>query len=1124
MAKRKTTPGGFRFDLGFTPTEAPELQTSVDTLTAEVKALEKPLVIAQNKELNRIGGIVSDLKTPILDGIESGLSAVGATTVDLKGRVESNVLATLGEIGVALSQSGIDPFGTPGATVAGRLATPATLGAPPGRITFAGQDVPPGFDDSFPILPGSKVANAIKPPVAGQQVVAPPAAGGCVLDSVPGRNFNWFIYLNCDTLQFVKLCRQPAPWFLPNPNMFMAWVGATEGAADAALALHNTMGDSQRCAMCKGNGFDVSNTPGCKKPPPQPPQPPPQPPVPPQPPTVPPTPPKPCPPTQPCPPPPENDSCVWIDPTGCKASVFPCSSGSPGSGWKSQGGPMTLACAIAVTAALNAHLCPPGSQPPGTQPPTFVTAPSCSTDYYCKLYSSPGLPAGWTNSPSTTPFVDLAGITPPTSTPTSVPLVNTIADAALGVLWNGARWVGGRIDWSMKLFVPAICRDPIAYAITIAPRWLMGYFGRWFGIDFSREIAPYQYVAGIACPLLFPDVDSAIQAYLQDEIGECVFQSWVEIHGFCFNPMYEVTKSRARKLTIQEATQLYHAKELTKPEWVKAVRANGVLDAALGDQIEKTLLGRFTPSDAVRAYQRDQLSADQLDIQLRRAGFIDPTEYSAIVDLATPYLGVGEQVRLWQREEIEEAELDDRLLKMGYNRPDQIDEIKALAVVVPSPGDLTRMMMRDAGDDVIVNQFDLDAEFPEKFKGRIPGWAKAAGMEEDHLLYQWRAHWTIPPPGQLYTMLHRLRHADPASPEYLDKQVIETALKQQDILPFWVPKLLEISNAPITRVDARRAYAIGIVDKESLTKSFWDRGYSDEDADTLTEYVALDLVNKWRKSPMVNKVAKLEMTVNEFDAELNRTGLAGPEIQEVIDYAKAQTHVLSRTKCTKAARSRFLTGEKTALESIQALNALGHDPQLVSDTVAGWQCESAARGKPQSASVLCRWLGQGLIDAVEMLDRLGKLGYSAADAMKVTIECQQKIVGKATKEYERQLKAEKREIEKQSRIAQRNADKILKQQEAGIRSYNAQVKAQQARDTELVKYSKRYADEWEIDITDMFTMLQAAMATTKANWHLTANQALKSVVFAVEQSPPVPPADIAARIDELGESFAIAES
>jgi len=1124
MASRKKTIGGFSFDLGFSPTEAPEIQNSIDALSAEMVALEKPLVTAQVKELNRIGGIASDLKAPIVNGIESGLSSIGNSVVDLKGRIEANALGSLGEIGIVLAQSGIDPYGQPGATVSVGLATVEPLGVPPGQITSYNPTAPELVGVHAPI-----VGAAIQPGVLAPQLAGMMKAGkGPVCNLRPGQI--GFPFINCETLQIGV---QYDVW---KPGLGIQNLGTFRNCADwdfffGVILPGIIASPAGLCSWCAGVNTPSGPNPKCgvpfppvPPPVPQPPVPQPQPPVPPQPPTTPPTPPQPCPPTVPCPTPPPQDSCVWIDPTGCKASVFPCSSGSPGSGWKSQGGPMTMACAIAVVAALNAHLCPPGSQPPGSQPPTFITSPSCSTDYYCLLYSSPGVPAGWSSSSPAHPFVDLAGLSPPTSTPTLIPLVNTIADAALGVLWNGARWVGGRIEWSMKLFAPGICRDAIAYAATIPPRWLMGFFGRWFGIDFSREIAPYQYVAGIACPLLFPDVDSAIQAYLNDEIGDCVFQSWIEMHGFCFSPMFEVTKSRSRKLTIAEATQLYHAKELTKPQWISAVRANGVLDPALGEQIEKTLLGRFTPSDAVRAFQRDQLSADQLDTQLRRQGFVDPVEYSAIIDLATPFLGASEQIRLWQRDQIDSAELNDRLLKLGYNRPNQIDEIKELAVVVPSPGDLTRMMMRDAGDTTIVNQFDLDAEFPHKFKGRIPGWAKAAGMEEEHLLYQWRAHWTIPSPGQLYTMLHRLRHADPLSPEFIDKQIVETALKQQDILPFWVPKMLEISNAPITRVDARRAYAIGVVDKEALTKSFWDRGYSDEDADTLTEFVAKDLLNKWRKSPFINKVAKLEMTVNEFEAELNRTGLEGSEIQEVIDYAKSQTHVLSRTKCTKAARSRFLTGEKTSLESIQALNALGHDPQLVSDTVAGWQCESQARGKPQSASVLCRWLGQGLITAVEMLERLGKLGYSPSDAMNVTIECQQKIVGKATKENERHLKAQQRELEKQARIAQRSADKILKQQEAGLRAYNAQVKAQQARDTELVKYSKRYADEWGEDITDTFTMLQTAMATTKANWHLTANQALKSVVFAVEQSPPVAPADIAARIDELGESFAISES
>jgi hypothetical protein len=372
-------------------------------------------------------------------------------------------------------------------------------------------------------------------------------------------------------------------------------------------------------------------------------------------------------------------------------------------------------------------------------------------------------------------------------------------------------------------------------------------------------------------------------------------------------------------------------------------------------------------------------------------------------------------------------------------------------------------------------------------------------------------------------MFHRLRHADPADPAFVDRQTIETALKQQDILPYWVPKLMEISTAPLTRVDARRAFAIGVVDRDALVKSFWDRGYSDDDSETLANYVTKDLINKWRNSSAVTRAAKMEMTFSDLDTELNRTGLLGPEIQEVLDFARVKARMISKSKCTKAARSRFLTGEKTALESIQALNQLGHDPQMVSDTVAGWQCESAARGKPQSASTLCRWLGAGLITAVEMLDRLGKLGFSPADAMKITIECQQKVVGRATKEYERQVKAQQREIEKQARIAQRDANKLAGQIERGVRAQKAAAAAKYARDLQLVKSSRSYSDEWSIDITDTYVMLTTGMQATRQRWALSPDQGMKAMVLAIETSPPVPPADILARIDEIGESIAIAE-
>jgi hypothetical protein len=158
-----------------------------------------------------------------------------------------------------------------------------------------------------------------------------------------------------------------------------------------------------------------------------------------------------------------------------------------------------------------------------------------------------------------------------------------------------------------------------------------------------------------------------------------------------------------------------------------------------------------------------------------------------------------------------------------------------------------------------------------------------------------------------------------------------------------------------------------------------------------------------------------------------------------------------------------------------------------------------------------------------MLDRLGKLGFSPADAMKITIECQQKVVGKLTKDNEKQLAASQRAIEKAARISQREADKLARQVAQGVRLQKAQAAAKYARDLQLVKSSRSYSDEWGLDITDTYVLLTTGMQDTRKKWALSPDQGMKAMVLAIETSPPVAPADILARIDELGESIAIAE-
>src|SRR6201999_655363 len=158
-----------------------------------------------------------------------------------------------------------------------------------------------------------------------------------------------------------------------------------------------------------------------------------------------------------------------------------------------------------------------------------------------------------------------------------------------------------------------------------------------------------------------------------------------------------------------------------------------------------------------------------------------------------------------RREIISPSEYYSGMRHLGYLEQQTSENLFRLTEQLPPLSEIIRYMVRDADDEKLVQQFGLDTGFTDKFAKQLKQWAKDQGVPEIVAQYSWRAHWTIPSPGQLFTFWHRLRY----NPQFGGKEKlladIKAALVQQDILPYWHDAYLAVSFHPLTRVDARRA-------------------------------------------------------------------------------------------------------------------------------------------------------------------------------------------------------------------------------------------------------------------------------------------------------------------------------
>ncbi len=174
------------------------------------------------------------------------------------------------------------------------------------------------------------------------------------------------------------------------------------------------------------------------------------------------------------------------------------------------------------------------------------------------------------------------------------------------------------------------------------------------------------------------------------------------------------------------------------------------------------------------------------------------------------------------RGEINLQEHDRLLSSYGFTK-DNIDLIKALYLLIPGPSDLIRMAVREAFTPDIAEKFGQYQDFPQAFGD----WGAKIGLSKDWASRYWAAHWDLPSATMGFEMLHR---------GVISNEELTLLLRALDVMPYWRERLIKISYNPLTRVDVRRMYAAGVIDKGQVTRAYLDLGYDQQKAEWLTDF------------------------------------------------------------------------------------------------------------------------------------------------------------------------------------------------------------------------------------------------------------------------------------------------
>lgn len=187
-----------------------------------------------------------------------------------------------------------------------------------------------------------------------------------------------------------------------------------------------------------------------------------------------------------------------------------------------------------------------------------------------------------------------------------------------------------------------------------------------------------------------------------------------------------------------------------------------------------------------------------------------------------PLPNPGDIQAAFLRGEITIEKHNDLLRAYGFS-DENIRLITSLYMLIPPPSDLIRMAVKEAFSPEIAQKFGQYEDYPKEFTE----WAAKQGIDKDWAERYWAAHWDLPSPDMGFEMLHR---------GIIDDNELKLLLRALDVMPYWRDRLIQLSYNPLTRVDVRRMYKLGVLTEQDVTRSYLDLGYSQENAQRLTEF------------------------------------------------------------------------------------------------------------------------------------------------------------------------------------------------------------------------------------------------------------------------------------------------
>jgi len=378
----------------------------------------------------------------------------------------------------------------------------------------------------------------------------------------------------------------------------------------------------------------------------------------------------------------------------------------------------------------------------------------------------------------------------------------------------------------------------------------------------------------------------------------------------------------------------------------------------------KILPARADPATAIANAWRHNLDWPSVDFHTGDRGW-ELSYIQRLAETIRPRPDVMVMLTLWRRGKLPESTLDSELGARGY-KPDDIARLKQATEIIPGPADLISMAVREAWRDDIAARWGYDADFPAEFaewmqkQGDVDGWARK----------YWRAHWTLP---GLTTVLEILHREDDFTLDDLD-----TFLRISDIPSAWRNYIKKVAYVPLTRVDTRRMYGLGVISRDEVKRNYLDLGYNDLNAERMTEFTIryeTDEDREATKTDILSFYAAGSLTAEEANAWLREIG-----------YPDDLAHYLVARETTKAEQKRvneqvkyiqdmYVHQEIDVASAKTQLGALGLAGGEINQLLDTWDIAREAKVERPSRATLDKLLKRDVISENDYTAGLDALGY-----------------------------------------------------------------------------------------------------------------------------------------------------